>query len=191
MGRVKEDRLEPFAILVATVLCLRTRDTVTEKAFGTLWRLASTPREFLDLPPGNRGRHPPRGVLQDQAALPQGHCRAALERHGGEVPADLDALLALPGVGRQTATSFSPRAWNSGDLRGHARSPHLELVGLRGHGRARRNGAGPCAGPLPKPWWMPINGLLVSFGQTLCKPVGPKYPECPLRREVPYPEKRW
>ena len=42
---------------------------------------------------------------------------------------------------------------------------------------------------LPKRWWIPINGLLVSFGQWVCRPVGPRCGECPLRDKCPYPGK--
>jgi len=43
---------------------------------------------------------------------------------------------------------------------------------------------------LPKRWWIPVNGLLVSFGQSVCRPVAPRCAECPLSGECPYPGKR-
>src|SRR5512140_873328 len=50
VGRIRETRPDPFAVLVGTVLSLRTRDVVTEVAFERLWPLAPTPQRLLDLP---------------------------------------------------------------------------------------------------------------------------------------------
>ncbi len=191
VGRVKEDQLGPFAILVATVLSLRTRDTVTEKAFGTLWRLASTPRQFLDLPlPEIEAAIRPVGFYKTKARSLKAIAALLLERHGGEVPANLDALLALPGVGRKTANLVLTEGF---ELPGICVDTHVHRI-LNWWGYVAT--ASPdeteqiLRGTLPRPWWMPINGLLVSFGQTVCKPVGPKCGCCPLYAKCPFPGKK-
>jgi len=191
VGRVKEDRLGPFAILVATVLSLRTRDAVTEKAFEALWGRASTPREILDLPlPEVEAAIRPVGFYKTKARSLQAIAALLLERHGGEVPADLDDLLALPGVGRKTANLVLTEGF---DLPGVCVDTHVHRI-LNWWGFVRTGAPEETEQvlrqTLPKAWWIPINGLLVSFGQTICKPVGPRCGECPLRAKCPYPGKR-
>lgn len=191
VGRVKEDRLGPFAILVATVLSLRTRDTVTEKAFEALWKLASTPGEFLGLPLAEiEAAIRPVGFYKTKARSLKAIAALLLERHGGKVPADLDALLALPGVGRKTANLVLTEGF---DLPGICVDTHVHRI-LNWWGYV--DTAAPdeteqvLRRTLPKPWWIAINGLLVSFGQAVCKPVGPKCGGCPLRAQCPYPGKK-
>ena len=191
VGRVKEDRLGPFAILVATVLSLRTRDAVTEKAFEALWALASTPRGGLDLPPSRiEAAIRPVGFYKTKARSLQAIAALLLERHGGKVPADLDDLLALPGVGRKTANLVLTEGF---DLPGVCVDTHVHRI-LNWWGFVRtwapEETEQVLRKSLPKAWWIPINGLLVSFGQTICKPVGPRCGECPLRAKCPYPGKR-
>jgi endonuclease III len=43
---------------------------------------------------------------------------------------------------------------------------------------------------LPRRWWLPINGILVTFGQRVCRPVGPRCGGCPVQGDCPYPEKK-
>lgn len=40
-------------------------------------------------------------------------------------------------------------------------------------------------GWLPQPYWEPVNSLLVGFGQTICRPIGPRCYECPAREICP------
>jgi endonuclease-3 len=192
VGRIREARPDPFAVLVGTVLSLRTRDVVTEQAFERLWPMASTPEALRDLPlPVLERAIRPVGFYRTKARALKAIAGQLLSEHGGDVPSDLDALLALPGVGRKTAnlvlTEGFSRAGICVDTHVHrilnvrwgfvnTRSPEETEMALREK--------------LPRRWWMPINGLLVSFGQAVCKPVGPRCRECPLRGPCPYPQKK-
>ncbi len=192
VGRIREARPDPFAVLVGTVLSLRTRDVVTEQAFDRLWPLASTPPALLGLPLSKiEAAIRPVGFYRTKARALKAIAGLLLERHGGRVPADLDALLALPGVGRKTAnlvlTEGFARPGICVDTHVHrilnfrwgfvrTKSPEETEMALRA--------------TLPRRWWIPVNGLLVSFGQAVCKPVGPRCPECPLAGPCPWPLKR-
>lgn len=191
VGRIKEARMGPFAILVSTVLSLRTRDAATEKAFEALWALASTPGELLDLAPSRiEAAIRPVGFYKTKARSLQAIAALLLQRHGGQVPADLDALLALPGVGRKTANLVLTEGFG---MEGICVDTHVHRI-LNWWGfvetKAPEETEQVLRETLPKAWWIPVNGLLVSFGQTVCRPVGPKCPECPLRERCPYPGKR-
>lgn len=191
VGRVREEERDPFAVLVATLLSLRTRDAATEKGFDQLWALARTPRALLALPVGRvEAAIRPVGFYRTKARTLHAVCRGLLERHGGAVPDEMEALLALPGVGRKTANLVLIEGFGR---EGICVDTHVHRI-LNWWGFARTRTPDETEvllrQRLPRRWWMPINGLLVSFGQAVCRPVGPRCPECPLKRRCPYPGKR-
>ncbi len=192
VGRIREEHRDPYAVLVGTVLSLRTRDVVTEQAFDRLWPLASSPAAMLDLPPPLlEAAIRPVGFYKTKARALHAIAALLLEKHGGGVPDELDELLALPGVGRKTANLVLTEGFGKPgicvDTHVHrilnyrwgfvaTKTPEETEMALRQN--------------LPKRWWIPVNGLLVAFGQRICRPVGPRCGECPLRGPCPYPGKK-
>ncbi len=191
VGRIRETRPDPFAVLVGTVLSLRTRDVVTEQAFERLWVHAQTPRDILALPFDDlEAAIHPVGFYKTKARSLKAIAGILLDRHGGKVPPDLDALLALPGVGRKTANLVLTEGFG---LAGICVDTHVHRI-LNWWGFVRTKAPDETEmvlrKTLPKRWWIPVNGLLVSFGQNVCRPVGPRCGACPLLDECPYPGKR-
>ena len=103
------------------------------------------------------------------------------DRHAGDIPATLEGLLALPGVGPKMAYLCLSAAW--GRTEGIGVDVHVHrITNLWGWHKTR--------GPeetrmaleawLPREKWHEINHLLVGFGQTICTPVGRKCGECTL-----------
>ena len=93
-----------FELLIAVMLSAQATDVSVNKATGPLFAAASTPQDMLAL--GERGLKKyirTIGLFNTKAKNIIKTCRLLLELHGGEVPADRDALQALPGVGRKTA----------------------------------------------------------------------------------------
>ena len=106
--------------------------------------------------------------------------RILLERHAGRVPADLDALLALPGVGRKTANLVLTDAFG---LPGICVDTHVHRITNRwGYVATRTPAATEMAlrAKLPAGEWRGLNTLLVAFGQTICRPLSPHCSICPL-----------
>jgi endonuclease-3 len=108
-----------------------------------------------------------------------------LAEHDGTVPADRDALLGLPGVGRKTANlvlglSFAKPAICV-DTHVHRISNRLGLV--RTATPAETEAA--LERVLPRRHWIDINDLLVTFGQTVCHPTSPHCSTCPLAARCP------
>ena len=191
VGRIRETRPDPFAVLVGTVLSLRTRDVVTEVAFERLWPLASSPQALLDLPLSKiEAAIRPVGFYKTKARALKAIAGLLLERHGGSVPPDLEELLALPGVGRKTANLVLTEGFG---LPGICVDTHVHRI-LNWWGFVRT--ASPdetemvLRKTLPRRWWLTVNGLLVSFGQAVCRPVGPRCAACPLQTGCPYPAKK-
>jgi endonuclease-3 len=96
---------DPFTLLVAVVLSAQATDKSVNKATEVLFRLADTPAKMAAL--GVEGLTPliaSIGLFNTKARNVIALSRQLLERHGGEVPLEREALQALPGVGRKTAS---------------------------------------------------------------------------------------
>ncbi len=94
----------PFELLVAVVLSAQATDKGVNKATAKLFPVANTPQAIFDL--GEEGLKEyvkTIGLFNSKAKNIIELCRLLLEKHGGEVPGNREALEALPGVGRKTA----------------------------------------------------------------------------------------
>jgi len=96
-GMVHSTR-EPTTGLIATILSLRTKDTLTSVVAPRLFAAADTPAAMLTLDEARIAELIyPVGFYRTKAKSIRQVCALLIERHDGQVPADLDALLALPG----------------------------------------------------------------------------------------------
>ncbi len=97
--------VSPFTLLVAVVLSAQATDVSVNKAAGPLFAVADTPAKMIDLGETGLARHIASiGLFNTKARNVIALSRLLLERHGGEVPREREALQALPGVGRKTAS---------------------------------------------------------------------------------------
>ncbi|HWA64132.1 MAG TPA: endonuclease III [Caulobacteraceae bacterium] len=99
------DYASPFTLLVAVVLSAQATDKSVNKATAELYKVADTPQKMLAL--GEAGLTPyiaSIGLFRTKAKNVVALSRILIEQHGGEVPLNREALQALPGVGRKTAS---------------------------------------------------------------------------------------
>ena len=183
----EERRADPFHVLVSTMLSARTQDATTDAAARRLFARARTPRSMGRLAirdieqlvyPVSFYRHKARHVKET--------CRLLEQRFGGRVPATMEELLTLPGVGRKTANLVMIVAH---------RSPDNICVDTHVHRIANRLGWVKTRAPeeteqalyraIDRRWWSRINLYLVTWGQRVCRPVGPKCPACAIRDLCP------
>jgi endonuclease-3 len=178
-----ETARDPFRILIGCLLSLRTRDETTGPAAARLFALADTPVGLLRVP-----RHTiertifPVGFYRTKARVIHRVCRQLLERFAGEVPADLDALLTLHGVGRKTANLVVTYSF---DLPGICVDTHVHRISNRlGFVRTSTPERTEWAlrAKLPRRHWIGLNDLLVAFGQNICQPLSPRCSTCPVTR---------
>ena len=172
-------RRDPWAVLVSTILSLRTKDEVTLEASKRLIAQAPGPAELLALGEDTVARLAyPAGFYRTKAASLRKIAAILLADYKGAVPADMDALLALPGVGRKTANLVLIEAF---DLPGICVDVHVHRI-------SNRRGWVATKTPeetemilreiLPPKYWKGINALLVLYGQQLCRPVSPFCSRC-------------
>ena len=174
---------DPFRVLIACLLSLRTQDTTTGPAAARLFALADTPRAMLELSARRIERAIyPVGFYRTKARVILGVCRDLLDRFGGRVPDDIDALLTLKGVGRKTANLVVTMGF---DKPGICVDTHVHRISNRlGYVRTRTPDETETAlrAKLPPRYWIGYNDLLVTFGQNVCAPVSPKCSVCPVAR---------
>jgi endonuclease-3 len=171
----------PFEILVSTVLSLRTKDEVTSEAAGRLFQKARTPGQLLALgEPAIAKLIYPVGFYPTKAKRLMEISRIILEQYRGEVPDTIEALLALPGVGRKTANLVLVEGFKKDaicvDTHVHRISNRIGYVDTRTPEQtefALRE-------ILPRKHWIRYNELLVAFGQVLCRPLSPFCSKCPV-----------
>jgi endonuclease-3 len=174
---------DPFRVLVGCLLSLRTRDETTGPAAARLFALADTPRALAVLPVRRIERAIfPVGFYHTKARTLRTVCRDLLTRFDGQVPADLDTLLTLPGVGRKTANLVITFAFG---LPGICVDTHVHRITNRlGFVVTRTPDDTELAlrATLPRRHWIGLNDLLVAFGQNVCQPLSPHCSRCPVRR---------
>lgn len=186
LAEVAERSRDPFRVLIACLLSLRTKDETTGPASERLFALADTPQTMLGLHPNQIERAIfPVGFYRTKARVVLGVSRDLIERFGGEVPGTIDALLTLKGVGRKTANLVVTQGFNKPGIcvdihvhrisnrLGYVRTPSPEKTELALRAK------------LPRRYWIGYNDLLVSFGQNICLPVSPRCTQCPVRGWCP------
>ena len=174
---------DPFRILIACLLSLRTQDQTTANASRRLFSLADTPSQILAL----SGRQIeqaiyPVGFYKTKAKQIRGICQNLIENFAGQVPDTIDDLLTLKGVGRKTANLVVTVGYGKAGI----------CVDIHVHRICNRLGYVKSTTPeeteqalrekLPRQYWIEFNDWLVPFGQHLCRPVSPFCSTCPVSR---------
>ena len=183
----EETREDPFQVLISTMLSAQTRDPVTAEASARLFRVARTPRTMAALPvPKIQKLIYPVSFYRVKARNVKETCHQIIERFGGRVPATMEELLTLPGVGRKTANLVL--------ILSHASRDNI-CVDTHVHRISNRLGWVKTATPeeteqalykaTEQRWWANINLYLVTWGQNVCRPVYPRCGDCALASICP------
>jgi len=175
-------RHDPWAVLVSTILSLRTKDEVTLESSRRLLEPAGSPEKLLSMEPAQiEELIYPAGFYRTKAASLKKIAEILLAHYGGRVPDDMESLLALPGVGRKTANLVLIEAFDKPGL----------CVDIHVHRISNRAGWLSTKTPdkteevlreiLPVKYWKSINALLVLYGQHLCRPLSPYCSVCEIK----------
>lgn len=174
---------DPFRVLISCLLSLRTRDEVTGAASERLFALADDPQKLLALPLRKIEKAIyPAAFYRNKSKTLHDICRELLEQHEGQVPANLEALLKLKGVGRKTANLTLILGF---DKMGICVDTHVHRISNRwGYIKTKSPDETEMAlrENLNRKYWKRFNDLLVTFGQNQCKPISPICSACPLAR---------
>lgn len=106
----------PLQLLIATILSAQAQDKHINTITPGLFAKYATVRDWAEAPIEQLEEDlRPTGFFRNKAKAVKATCQALVERHGGRVPEDLEALIALPGVGRKTANVVLGNAFGHPD----------------------------------------------------------------------------
>jgi len=171
----------PFELLVATILSAQSTDVMVNRCTAELFPVANTPEQIAAMTEeeifpfikrcgffNTKGRH----ILET--------ARILLAEYGGEVPADLERLRSLPGVGRKTANVVASNAFGIPAI---AVDTHVFRVSNR-IGLAHANNVEKTEEQLqraiPREDWTAAHHWLIYHGRQICDARKPKCEICPL-----------
>lgn len=180
----------PFELLVAVILSAQATDKGVNKATAELYKVANTPAAILALGEEGLKRHIKTiGLFNSKAANIMKTCEILVQKHGGEVPREREALEALPGVGRKTANVILNTAFGEATI---AVDTHIFRV-------ANRTGLAPGKTVLavekkllevvPAQYRHDAHHWLILHGRYICIARKPKCPECAVADLCEYPSK--
>jgi endonuclease-3 len=182
---------DPWQLLVATVLSAQTTDDTINRITPVLFDryptaadlAAANPEEVEEIVFSS-------GFFRQKAKSVIALSKAVVERFDGTVPADLDQLTTLPGVGRKTASVVLSEAFAAPAI---AVDTHVRRV-------ANRLDLTASGDPVkieedlkalyPKAEWAGISMRFIQFGRDICEARRPRCPECELNRICRWPGKR-
>jgi len=180
----------PFELLVAVVLSAQATDLSVNKATVELFKFANTPQAMLDLGETGLKEHIKTiGLFNSKARNLIATCRKLVTEHGGVVPKDRDALEALPGVGRKTASVILNTAFGEPTI---AVDTHIFRVANR-TGLARGGTVRAVEDELVKvtldEFKKNAHHWLILHGRYVCKARKPNCAACLIEDLCEWPEK--
>ncbi len=183
----KQNRKRAFRVLIGTLLSARTQDATTHAASTRLFSRAGTPKamERLSVAEIERLIYPV-SFYRTKARHVKETCRLLMQRFGGRVPGTMEELLTLPGVGRKTANLVLILAHGSRDnicVDTHVHRISNRLGWVRTKTPEQTEQA--LYGAIDRRWWADVNLYLVTWGQNVCRPIGPRCRACVLSARGP------
>lgn len=172
------EHVNAFTLLVAVVLSAQATDAGVNKATRALFAAADTPQRMLALGEARVGDHIRTiGLWRNKAKNVIALSQALIRDHGGEVPADRDELVKLPGVGRKTANVVLNMAFGQPTM---AVDTHIFRIGNRlglAPGRTPEEVEQGLLRIIPEKYMRHAHHWLILHGRYVCKA---RRPDCPL-----------
>jgi endonuclease III len=179
--RPELDYINPYTFLVAVALSAQATDKSVNKATEALFPVADTPAAMLAL--GVEGLEPyikSIGLYRSKAKNVIAAARILCDRHGGEVPLEREALQALPGVGRKTASvvlnQLDVEPAIAVDTHVFRVSHRLDLSQAATPDAVERD----LMARVPEPYRTRAHHWLILHGRYTCVARKPKCPQCPV-----------
>lgn len=179
VSAVAAENNDPYRVLVSTLLSLRTRDKVTLERSKALFERAGNFTELENMDEKEISEIiKPVAFYTRKAADLKKTAHVINTVHGGKVPADMEALMALPGVGLKTASLTLNLGFGADaicvDCHVHQILNRLGVVDTKSAEDTEKE----LRKILPRRFWIPLNEVLVRYGQAVCTPVSPFCSKC-------------
>ena len=178
---------DPYELLMATILSAQCTDERVNRTTPELFERYPTAEKMAGAKQGDvEGIVRSCGFYRNKAKSLRGAAAAITERHGGEVPADMDALTDLPGVARKTANVVLGNAYGINE--GVVVDTHVKRLahrlGFTEH-RDPKKIERDLMALFPRKNWTMLAHLLIFHGRRICTARKPDCPGCPVRKDCP------
>ena len=172
---------DPYLVLIACILSLRTNDRTTYPATLRMLKLAKTPKEMKKVKEEELAKAIyPVGFYANKAKQIIELSRIIDEELEGKVPDDIEELCKFNGVGRKTANLVLSEGFQKPaicvDVHVHRIFNRLGYIKTKTPEETEFE----LRKKLPQKYWIDINSLLVTHGQNVCKPIKPCCNICPI-----------
>lgn len=179
----------PYELLAATILSAQCTDARVNQVTPALFKKYPTPAKLAKANVTQlETMIQPTGFFRMKTRSLIGMANAVVDEHGGEIPSDMDALVALPGVGRKTANVVRGHAFN---LPGLPVDRHVLRVATRIGLISAKAGDDAVKAEqrlmalLPPDRWTRASDTLILHGRRICKPK-PLCERCAIRASCAY-----
>jgi endonuclease-3 len=182
----------PFELLIAVLLSAQATDESVNRVTEKLFQKYRKPQDYLFVSLEELQQDIRRiGLYRNKAKNIQSLCQILLERYDGQVPAQHEQLVELPGVGRKTANVVVSIAFGTPAI---AVDTHVERVSKR-LGLAKADDSvleveKKLMKVIPRDEWSLSHHRLIFFGRYHCKAQNPQCGTCPLLDLCPEGKKR-
>jgi endonuclease-3 len=186
-ARTELDWKNPLELLVATMLSAQTTDVQVNRVTQTLFAKYRTVEDYAHADPTELEEDiRPTGFYRNKARSLRNMADALVEEHGGEVPGNMQELVALPGVGRKTANVVLGNAFGVDEgivVDTHVRrvSGRLGLTENKDPVKIEQD----LMKVVPQEDWTVFSHLLILHGRRTCKARKPDCPNCVLNDICP------
>ena len=180
----------PFELLVATILSAQCTDKQVNIVTKALFKKLKTPYDFADASAEIVEQLiQPTGYFRNKAKNIINCSKAIIEKFNGEVPASLEELTGLPGVGRKTANVVLGAAFG---IPGIVVDTHVSRIAQRLDFSDNKDPVRiefDLMEIIPKKEWNDFCLHLIYFGREICKARNPLCPDCPITKLCDYKDK--
>lgn len=184
------DHRDPYTLLIAVLLSAQCTDERVNRITPALFERADTPEKMAAVPVEEiREIIKPCGLSPRKSVAISELSKILIERHGGFVPADLEALEALPGVGHKTASVVMSQAFGVPafpvDTHIHRLAQRWKLTNGKNVVQTEKD----LKRAFPEELWNKLHLQIIFYGREYCTARGCDGTTCPLCREL-FPDRK-
>ena len=186
-ARCALDYRNPLELLIATMLSAQCTDERVNMVTPALFARYPDAASFAEAEPAELEEliHSC-GFYRQKAKSIRACCRLLVDEFGGEVPAGMDDLVTLPGVGRKTANVVLNEAYGEPaiavDTHVLRTANRLGWISTRDPVKAEFR----LLDAVPKKWWGRVTLLLIHHGRNCCSARKPLCADCPILKGCPH-----
>lgn len=169
----------PFELLISTILSAQCTDRQVNQVTKALFKKYKKPRDYVTAPIWELEEDiRSTGFFRNKTKSIKGCCHGLIDLYDGKVPATMEELLILPGVGRKTANCVLGAAF---DIPGVVVDTHVKRLALRLGLTENQNPdkiEKEIGELLPKNRWRRFSDILIYHGRAVCMARNPDHTRC-------------